>query len=179
VRPAADLDRVTRARFLVEYGPHAISPFLSATGDLSANNIVYRTDVLRSVVRDDVVWKTVVNQRLRTSGIELVVLPDMSVEVAAHHGARSLFVDRMNAGRLYSSQAAVGATLVNRAARAVACLVLPLIICTRTIRAARRDRVLRTGLLGATPVILFAALAWSAGEAFGWVTGRPPRAGVM
>jgi hypothetical protein len=146
---------------------------------LSANNIVYRTDALRGVVPDDVVWKTVVNQRLRSSGIELVVLPDMGVEVTTHDGARSLVVDRVNAGRLYGSQAAVDATIVSRMVRAIACLVLPMVLSARTIRAARRDQVLRKGLCSAAPVIVLAALAWSAGEALGRVTGRPPREGVM
>lgn len=178
VLPPARLGRIARAGFLVEYGPHATPPFRNAAGDLSANNVAYRTEALRGIA-DGAVWKTVVNRRLRSSGVELVVVPEMRVEVTGRHDARWLVCDRVRAGRLYGSQAALDASLVGRMLRTMASVLLPFLLLARTVEVARRDPALRDGLLGASPVVLLATLAWSAGEAVGWATARPPHGGVM
>jgi hypothetical protein len=178
VLPAVPLDRRARATFIVEYGPHATAPFRSASGDLSANNIAYRSGVLREL-GGTALWKTEVNQRLRRDGVELDVVPGMQVEVTSHHDGRWLVVDRFGAGRLYGSHAARRARPAARAVRVAAGVLLPFVLLGRALRPARKNAALRTDLLAAVPDILLASIAWSVGETVGWATARPPKRSVM
>ena len=178
VLPAVPLDRRSRAAFIVEYAPHATAPFRNAAGDLSANNIAYRSDVLRGFEGGSL-WKTEVNQRLLRAGVKLVVVPGMRVAVTSHHDCRWLVVDRFGAGRLYGSQAARRAGPATRGLRVAASVPLPFLLLARAVRPARRIPELRTALLVALPDVLLASLAWSAGEAVGWATAQPPKQGVM
>lgn len=178
VDPPDRLGPVGRAGFILEYGPHAVPPFRSASGDLSANNIAYRAASLRSCAHATV-WKTVVNQQLKKRGVELVVVPDMRVEVTDHYDTRWLTVARARSGRLYGSQIAGRASTSGRVLPALRRAALPPVLMTRAVRVARRNRTLRAGLGASVPALALGCVAWSVGEAIGILTGRAPHGRVI
>jgi hypothetical protein len=178
VVPPHRLGPAGRAGFLLEYGPHAVAPFRSASGDLTANNIAYRAEVVRSCT-DAAVWKTVVNDTLTQRGVELVVVPEMRVEVTDHYDLRWLLGGRTRAGRLYGSHIAPAMGRGARVVRALGRVALPPVMVSRAVRVARREPALRAGLGAAIPVLVLSSVAWSAGEAAGVLTARAPRGGVM
>ncbi len=172
VLPGDVCSGVSAAGFLVEYGPHAVPPFVSATGDVAANNVAYRRSVLTSVVPPDApVWKTVVNARLRERGTRPCVAAGMRVVVRKQYRWGDLVAGRVAAGRLYGAQRGGSWTVSRRSVAALGCAVLPLLAYCRLFRRVATDPLLRSALLRNAPLVLLAFSAWSVGEALGYLLG--------
>ena len=161
------------AGFFVEYGPHATRPFRSATGDVSANNVAYRRgDLMAALSSDGHVWKSAVNERLRALGIEPGIVDAMAATSAKEYGWRALSLERVGHGRLFGAQQAMGATHAHRIMASVRCSVLPFVAYMRLAARMLQSARLRRPFVLATPLICVALVAWSAGEASGYATGR-------
>ena len=164
------------AGFLVEYGPHAVPPFVSATGDVAANNVAYRRSVLVSVVpQGGAVWKTVVNGRLRERGTGPAVAPGMRVVVTKRYAWGDVGRGRVAAGRLYGAQRGASWSVTHRAAAALGCAALPFLAYGRLVRRVATEPALRRALVRSSPVVLLALTAWSMGEALGYLLGNGDR----
>lgn len=163
----------TAAGFMVEYGPHAASPFHNARGDVSANNVAYAREALESVVSPgDPVWKSFVNERLASRGIAPVVLPDMRVTSIKRYGWHDLGCERAAQGRFFGSQRAARWSRARRVAAAAGCTGLPLLSYGRLWAQLRHDPRLRSPFIRCTPLVLVALASWSAGEAIGYLAGE-------
>jgi hypothetical protein len=165
---------ISWAGFLSEYAPHAAPPYVSATGDLSANNVAYRLGAV-SHLGGHPFWKSVVDHRLRAAGHRLALAPAMVASSIRPYSTRDLTTARAAAGRLYGCQSGEAMSIARRVIRVAACAALPVVRLARVARAARRDptlaRAMRRALLG----LVVAELAWSLGEAAGYsAPGRPP-----
>lgn len=158
------------AGFLVEYGPHAVPPYTSATGDVSGNNVAYRREALASTPAG-AVWKFAVNARLKRSGVTPVLAEDMRVTVLKDYRWSDLVRGRFRHGRQYGGHRAAGWTPVRRALAAVGCGALPALALARLARAVGPDRTLRHTLAMSAPLVLLALLSWSFGEAMGYLFG--------
>jgi hypothetical protein len=164
VRPAEPASLASWAGFLLEYGPHARSPFRSATGDVAANNIAYDAALLRSVATS-AVWKHDVNRALATHGITPTIATGMVVEVAKQYDAAFVRAQFTNGNRYAHAS---GRSI----ARALACLLLPVMMLYRAVRVVAPVRAwwARTAL--ALPWLIVGCIAWSAGEAVGYAVRR-------
>lgn len=173
VLPSPDAGLRSLAGFFAEYGAHAVSPYRSAGGDVAANNVAYARTALRSVLDDgEPVWKSQVNARLAADGIAPRVATAMRVTSLKCYSWREVTLRRVAHGRLYGAQRSVGWGLSSRLLAAVACSGLPLIAYGRLARAVGSDGGLRPRFVRATPVVVAALAAWSAGEAWGYLAGQ-------
>lgn len=169
---APNPDRLTTAGFFVEYGPHSAPPYLSASGDVAANNVAYRRAALDAVLTPhEQVWKSVVNERLRARGSAPALVVEMQVESLKTYSWSDLLAHRAAHGRLYASQRAVGWTVPQRAVAAAACAALPLLSYWRLAHRMGQDRAQMAKLVAVTPLVLAAQVMWSAGEALGYIAG--------
>lgn len=160
------------AGFFVEYGPHAVAPYASASGDVAANNVAYDAGALDGVLRpDEALWKTLVNARLVASGGTIAVVPSMVVRSQKRYRGRDLLAGRAAHGRLYAGQRAAGWPLRRRMRRAVATLALPALAFVRLARQVRSDAALTRRFVAVSPLVVAALTAWSAGEIIGYVRG--------
>jgi len=172
VFPGPDPDRRTAAGFLVEYGPHSAPPYLSASGDVAANNVAYRRAALDAVLSPyEQVWKTVVNDRLRARGSIPALIVEMQVESLKRYSWTDLLAHRAAHGRLYASQRALDWSASRRVVAAAACAALPLLSYWRLAQRMRQDRAQMAQLLAVTPIVVAAMVTWSAGEALGYIAG--------
>jgi hypothetical protein len=180
VLPARPRSTRSWAGFFVEYGPHAVAPFRSATGDVAANNVVYDRAALDAVlVPGEPVWKFAVNARLRERGHTPAVVPSLRVEVARGYDLHDLTGARARAGRLFGAQRAAAHSLRWRGAAALGCVLLPVLAYLRLARRMRSDRALRGPFMRSTPFVLLALVCWSAGEARGYWSGAAGSDGVF
>lgn len=74
--------------------------------------------------------------------------------------------------RGYASGRIVGASLVSRLARSVASVLLPPLLAARIVAATLRSRRHISRLVMALPWLLVLLVAWSAGEAVGYIAGE-------
>ena len=168
------------AGFVAEYGPHAVPPFLSAGGDVAANNVAYERRVLVDVVGEGGdVWKSLVNGRLAARGYRPVVADGMRVESVKHYGWRDVTATRVAHGRLYGSQRAATWSVPRRWATATAAVAVPALAFCRLRSAMRRDEALRRRFTSSAPLVLVAVTAWALGESVGYVSGTGSADGVF
>lgn len=179
VRPGAGRSLRSRAGFLVEYGPHAAPPYTNERGDVSANNLAYERSTLGAVVAAGApVWKTVVDGELAARGITPRLVPAMEVTSLKQYRVDDILSARAHHGRLYGAQRSCGWSPLRRATAAAGCAVLPALAYARLAGRAGRDPSLRTDLVLTTPLVVVALLAWSIGEAAGYVSGTEGRHAV-
>lgn len=159
--------------FVVEYGPHAVPPYASASGDVAANNVAYARSALARVLHDgEELWKSIVDGRLAAAGSRPVIDDRMRVVSTKTYRWSDLVVTRGRHGRLYGAQVAARMGRRERRLRAVACTVVPVLAYRRLAARLGRRSAFRSEFLRASPLVLVALAAWSAGEATGLWTGR-------
>lgn len=179
VHPEVTRSRRSMAGFLLEYGPHAVAPFTSASGDVSANNVAYRREALAAVARGtEPIWKSVLNRKLAARGNAPVIAADMEVTSMKHYTLGDIAIARSRHGRLYGVQQSVGWTRQQRVTRAASCAVLPALSFARLLARTRRDTDLRASMVTSAPLVLVGLAAWSIGEASGYLSGATGPHGV-
>lgn len=158
------------AGFLVDYGPHAIPPFRSATGDLSANNVAYLLRVVQTRPTG-AFWKSVVDPELRARGHRITVATGMVASSLRTYSARDLLARRTD-GRRYAAQIARHWSVSRRMVRLALCTSLPLVRLVRLVRRVRSDPELRSALRRSFALVACSEIAWSIGEAQGYALPR-------
>lgn len=156
------------AGFLVDYAPHAVEPFLSATGDVSANNVAYLLHVVQTRPAG-AFWKSVVDRELRARGHRITIATGMVASSLRTYTARDL-LSRRTAGRLYAAQVADSWPAGRRMTRVLLCSGLPLLRLARLARVVRPDPVLRLALRRSFVLVACSEIAWSIGEAQGYAS---------
>lgn len=175
VSPAGPRSAATWAGFLLDYAPHAVPPFLSATGDVAGNNVAYRREALPDT---GPVWKSDVNSGLRAQGVAPTVAPGMRVTLNRSYRWADLGLPRARSGALYAAQRSRGWRPSKRAAAALGCGALPFLTFWRLWSTVRHDRALRRALISSFPCVAAAVFAWSTGEAVGYASGTGEASGV-
>lgn len=170
VLPRAGTSLLSAAGFFVEYGPHAVAPFTSDSGDVSANNLAYRRGALEQVVEaGEPLWKSVVNARLSELGQPPVVLEAMRAVSTKGYDWSSLGPGRFCSGRLYGTQRSRAWPRSRRLVAALGCSALPGLSYARLARRIGADPALHASFAACTPLVVAALSAWSAGEAWGYL----------
>jgi len=160
----------TVAGFFVEYGPHAAPPFVNAEGDVSANNVAYRRAALVSALEPgEAVRKNFVNARLAGLGSPPRLVADMRVTSAKMYGWRDLGPVRLAHGRLYAALRAQSWSPSRRIIAAAGCFALPVVAYLRLAATVWREPALRRPFVLSAPIVFSALVAWSAGEADGYL----------
>lgn len=166
------------AGFLVEYAPHAVPPFRSASGDVSGNNLAYRRGVLEGVPTRPL-WKSEVNSALRARGVRPHVVPAMLVTSYRTYSWSDLLDQRFHHGRHFAAHRCTGWRPWRRWAVALGSVALPCVFLARLFWLVRHDRTLSRRLVATLPLVAAAFVTWSAGEATGYLTGRGRDVGIF
>jgi hypothetical protein len=167
--------RCSWAGFLVDYGPHAVAPHISASGDVAGNNVAYRRPALPDDGRP--LWKSEVDARLRQAGIRPRVAPGMAVIVGRRYRWGDLGPGRFAAGALYGAQRSAGWPAPPRWLAAAGCVGLPALSFWRLRAQVRTDPELHGRLWRCLPEVVVGLVSWSTGEAAGYLRRRGSRTG--
>jgi len=138
-------------------------------------NVAYKR---RALERTRGLWReryheTTVHWALRRAGETLYLSPDLVVDQmrgSLRFGA--LLAERFAWGRVFAYTRARETPLAARWARALLAPFLPLLLFWRLLRSQIRTGVTRGKFFQASPAIIALLIAWSLGEALGYVTGE-------
>lgn len=124
-------------------------------------------------------WEHAVNDRLRRDGHALLLTSALNVTYASAPGALQFCRQRFAHGRIFAMQRAVAAPPFRRAAYVVLSPLIPAVFLAKIAR-----RVVTNGRhIGAfvrvLPLVAAFTLAWSAGEALGYLQSSKLRAGTI
>jgi hypothetical protein len=170
VLPSGPRSMASWAGFLVDYGAHAVPPYRSASGDVSGNNVAYRRELLPAGPVP--IWKSEVNASLAARGIRPTLAPGMRVVAHRQYRWRDLARGRVPSGALYGTQRSASWGEGRRLAAALGCAGLPAVALCRTWARLAGQPQLQRRFLASLPAVLTATMAWSAGEATGYLFRR-------
>lgn len=123
-------------------------------------------------------WEYSVNERLRRDGRALLLTPALRVTHACAPRAWQFCRQRFAHGRVFGAQRAAAASTARRAVYLAVSPAIPFAVLAKTTR-----RVVANGrhvgaFLRALPLVVLFTLAWSGGEALGYLHGSLRRAGL-
>jgi hypothetical protein len=122
-------------------------------------------------------WKTHWCRSLQANGIELFLDPAISVQCSKRYRPAGFFIRRFHQGRCFASIRRVQMNRSKRVLFAAGSPVLPPLLTLRAARPVIREKKFRVKLILSLPLIFAASVAWSAGEAVGYLTGPGTSAG--
>lgn len=174
IDPPAHGGLVDWATYFLRYSAYASTDREEEREDLAGDNASYkRADVLEhgNGLRDGF-WEQEVHRRLRRAGRTLTFVPRMRVRQHASSGFRRFFRQRFEHGRRFGRIRIQGRGPVARAVHLLGSPLVPGIVLAKV-----SARVLRNGrdlgrFAAALPVLFCFVLAWSAGEAAGYLGAR-------
>lgn len=158
------------AGFYIDYAAHAVPPYLSASRDVSGNNVAYRRDCLPERPRE--LWKDRTDRQLSRLGERPCALPRMTVRSHRRYSWWDLTAGQVLAGASYGADRAASWSMLRRVSAAAGCAVLPFLACGRTWLRVRKADTLRQHWATALPLVLLARTAWALGEAKGYLTNQ-------
>jgi hypothetical protein len=117
--------------------------------------------------------ETTVHWALRRRGETLFVTPDLVVE-QHRNGLKlgALLVERFAWGRLFACTRARETSALPRVLFGVLAPLLPVLLLARHLALQARKRVRPGAFLRAAPLMALLLIAWSLGEAAGYITGE-------
>lgn len=172
VLPSLERSRHQWACFFAEYGFHAVPPYTNSAGDVSANNVAYARRALKGL--GGPLWKSEIDRRLMERGLSPVVVPDMRVVATKLYPRDWLLRERVRQGSLYAAQRSRGWSRSRRLAYAAATSLLPAVLFTRLAKRIDEDPRLRSRFWACSPLVFFAMIMWSVGEALGALGWKDP-----
>lgn len=175
VVPAPGLGAVDWAFHFSDFAPYVPPVRGGPVRSLSVCNAAYARSTLERVgaVGAAEFHETRVHRAIRDRVGPLVLVPEAAVETGRRPAFGAALRERFAFGRLWAAGMTAGRPVPARAARAAATAAVPALLGARLGR-----RALATGQAGrlvrGLPWLAALVLAWSAGEAWGAATGRPP-----
>ncbi|MCC6316257.1 MAG: hypothetical protein IT361_01105 [Gemmatimonadaceae bacterium] len=170
----ATTDVLNWSVWAVDYGRYA-PPFATGARDwVSDVNVCYKR---RCIEATRTTWHDRYNEArvhwsLAASGEVLFLIPDAVVEFRSHYATLgTLARQRFHWGRLFGQVRAGDASVARRAALVLASPIVPFVLLLRHGRTQQRLGN-APSYLRALPTVLAILVAWSAGEAWGAITGR-------
>ena len=160
-----------RAIYLLRYSYFTPQRAAGIVADIAADNAVYRTAAIRE--HDDLLrngfWEPSFHRRFARQGLSLYFNPSLLVTYCGREPPLTFVGVRFSHGREYGLSRASAAPLARRLSWVAASpLIAPLILARVIARALPRTR-LRRILPSAVPWLMLFVLAWSLGEARGYL----------
>jgi hypothetical protein len=142
------------------------------TRSLPGNNACYRREVLLQHSRslEAGFWEAEFNAELLRGGSQLWSCPELAVVQHQHRGAFGYVPLRFRHGRCYGARR-VAAAQGSRWRLLARSPFIPVVLLSRILRAAVNLRPFWLRFLIASPLVTAYVLAWSAGEAVGYLLG--------
>jgi hypothetical protein len=178
VNLGSHLDRRARALYCSDYGPFFPSNREASPNDdyasvvsvdtLPGVNLLYHRGTLIGYMNDEGLIESEVNRRMRENGHTLYIHKDLSVTLRYADTAGASFRSRFNHGRLYGGLQSRNLSVTARLGRGLACLLLPVVLSLRSLRALAGTR---EHIASTAPWILMFETVWSCGECTGYILG--------
>lgn len=142
--------------------------------EIPGDNALYRRPALDRAwtEREEGFWETLVHRRLRAEGAALMMAPEAVVRLGPVADRRAFARDRFRHGRHFGATREVSGR-GERVLRALAAPMLPILFVARILRRVLRrnpDRLIP--LARSLPWLLLYSVAWSFGEASGYLRRR-------
>lgn len=160
------------AIYFCRYSCYMLPLPAGAVVDLAADNASYRRAELERVqdAWREGFWESPVHEELRRRGRALVLDPSIVVHHRPSFSVGGFLRQRLLHGQHYARRRIRGAP-GRRALYLAAAPVIPLVLAARIARAVLGKRRHRLALLRAAPLLLLFLLAWTLGEALGYLRG--------
>jgi hypothetical protein len=173
VEQADGAGRLDWAVYFYDYGRYMPPCEAGAVAQLSGLNMSFARPVLDETLgrQPGAVFEAEVQSEMRRRGHGLWLEPAAVVEHGAHRPAREAVSQAYGLARGYASRRLAGHSRARRAAYAAASAVLPVVLAARIVAGVLHKRRRRVALLLALPWLAILLLAWSAGEASGYLDG--------
>lgn len=156
------------ARYINEYGLLMPPDRKGPSWILAGCNITYKR---AAIPVGGPFWKTFVNESQRAEGEDLLLDPDIRVELFKPVPTSDYLFTRYHHGRCYAGLRSQRRSPIERLARAATAPLVPLLLYWRLARAVWRKRRRRRKLLLTTPLHLLFYANWMLGEAVGYLFG--------
>lgn len=146
--------------------------------DVAGDNASYKRGALEAhpdLVRNGF-WELDLHRRLRAEGRRVTFDPAVRVTQRHSFGFRRFMAQRFEHGRQFGGNRFPGRPLPVRLAAAAAAPLIPAVFLAKIVRRVVRGRRYYGPFLAALPVMLCFLLAWSLGEAVGYLRPRRPAA---
>lgn len=138
---------------------------------LPGNNIAYRVSAIRAVTDSPAALvETVLNAKLRAAGYDLALDPAMTVDYRPRGSGGVRWIDRYRHGRLYGGNQVTSRSLAHRGPMLIKALLLPFVLCGRSLR--WMSRAIPVGTWWKVgPLVCWMEIAWTVGETVGAMAG--------
>jgi len=164
------------ATYFLRYSAYLNSDRERTVNDLAGDNASYKRTALetnRDLLRDGF-WERELHLRLRAEGEDLVFIPEIRVTQHGSFGFHRFLRQRFQHGKQFGRSRLRGRSPAIRVAATLAAPLIPAVFLGKILgRVARSGRDLGPFLL-ALPVLLCFLLAWSLGEACGYLAPASP-----
>jgi hypothetical protein len=166
-----------RAVYLLRFSAFTPQRGIGVVSDIAADNAVYRTSAI--LMHGDLLekgfWEPSFHRRFAGQALKLQFDPSLLVTYCGREQPLPFMGLRFSHGREYGFSRANNAPLARRLAWVFASpLIAPLIFGRVIARAASRPRLRRT-LPSALPWLMLFTVAWSIGEARGYIDALAPK----
>jgi len=158
------------ALFFARYSAYMPPLPAGEVDEIPGDNALYRADALDRAWRDREpgFWEPLVHRVMRGEGETLVIAPELQLRVGRSDRAWPHLLARFRHGRHFGSTRP--GSLLQRVVRFGASPLLPAILSLRIVRRVRQRRPDLSGRVAAASPWLFAVIvAWSLGEATGYL----------
>lgn len=165
------------AAYMPPFEPHAATQIAGDNASYERWALEHCADLIRNGF-----WEHPVNDRLRRDGHVLLLTPALRVTHASVPGALQFCRQRFAHGRIFGAQRASAAPTALRALYLACSPVIPFLFLAKIARRVAANGRHIGAFVRALPLVAAFTLAWSAGEAVGYLlspqfpTGAPARA---
>lgn len=161
------------AAYFCEYGQFMLPLAEGVVHEVPGNNLSIKRWALargRKSVHGEF-WKTYWCRRIQADGFQLYAAPSIVVYYGKSFHLWRFLVRRFHHGRCFAGMRLPQLSQVKRVFHVVGSPLLPILFCTRTMRAVLpKRRRLRLFFLS-FPIIVLATISWAIGEFFGYLVG--------
>jgi glycosyltransferase involved in cell wall biosynthesis len=165
---------VSWAAYFCDYGQFMSSVHAGVVSAVPGNNISIKRAALKigSEFVENEFWKTHWCRSLQANGIELFLDPSIVVRCDKKYEPAAFLIRRFHQGRCFAAIRSMQMSALKRLMFAAGTAVLPLLLMLRIATPVMREKRFWGKFLLSLPVIFAASVIWSAGEGFGYLTGR-------
>jgi hypothetical protein len=166
--------RLDWATYLCEYAAFAPPIVSGPTTNLAGMNVVYRRSALHGLPSAEFTrgfWETTIHGLILAAGYPLVADNRIVIMHCKRFSFRLFAVQRYVYSRYFGGIRFPRSALLQRAAAAAACVLIPVLMTYRLLKSARAKPSIAHHTRRAAPILFVFYVIWAVGEAVGYLFG--------
>jgi len=162
------------ATYFLRYNAYLSYTREQAVHDLAGDNVSYKRAALEAYPGslDNGFWELELHRVLLRTRQELVYVPEIRVRQQSSFGFRRFLSQRFQHGRQFGQSRFQGRPAFLRMAGVALAPLIPLVFLTKIVRNVVRSGRDKGPFVASSPVLVAFLLAWSLGEAWGYLSAR-------